>query len=80
MVNVTFEKNQYSPFEIINAAIAIDNSKCQLTIKKVVFKIEQELSLSSRGHNYYRKFELNRMEVDGVPAGGQGQANLTLDL
>jgi len=50
-INVNFEKNAYTPYEIAKCFIEVNNKECQIPIESVTFKLKRKVwAKSSDGH------------------------------
>lgn len=72
---MSFEKDGYTPGELVQMIIEVDNTGCQVNINTITISVTNNVTLRSQGHSTGDSFSVFSKSINGVP---MGMANIVL--
>jgi len=66
---MSFEKDGYTPGEVVNMIIEVDNSQCKANISNINITVNRTVNLRSQGAGTADFATLFRKTINGVAAG-----------
>jgi len=67
---MSFEKDGYSPGELVQMIIELDNTQCKADISSISIRVSNSVTLRSQGRSTSDNYTIFTKVVGGVAAGG----------
>jgi hypothetical protein len=81
VLRVQFEKNYYTPGEIAQVIMQLDNTKCQINNTALAFTLKQNLTINAAGRTISRNLVKVQRSLPGIPSGqASSQSFMALNL
>ena len=65
---MSFEKDGYSPGELVQMIIEVDNSACEVNINTITISVTNHVSMKSGGHSTGDNYTIFRKSINGIGA------------
>jgi len=81
VLKVQFEKNYYTPGEIAQVIMQLDNTNCKINNTALSFALKQNLSITAAGRTITRNLVKVQRNLPGIPSGqASSQSFMALNL